>query len=68
MARVWTCPKCNQHGCETGEVRAAGSFLAKVFNVENRKFTTVTCRTCRYTELYAADSSELGNLLDFAGN
>jgi predicted nucleic-acid-binding Zn-ribbon protein len=48
-----------------GEMRAAGGFLTKIFDVQSKKFTTVTCRRCRYTEIYQADSSRLGDIFDF---
>ena len=64
----YTCPKCGHKRFETGEVRATGSFVTKLFNIQNRKFTTVTCAQCRYTELFAAPSNQLGNILDFFTN
>jgi predicted nucleic-acid-binding Zn-ribbon protein len=64
----YICPKCRNDLYETDEFRATGGFLSKVFDVQNRKFTTVTCTRCRYTEIYKADSSMLGNIFDlFAG-
>lgn len=59
------CPKCGHGDFEVAELRAAGGFWSKVFDVQNRKFTTVTCRQCTYTELYRASSSELGSIFDF---
>lgn len=61
----YRCPKCEHGGYEVGELRASGGFLAKFFDVQRRKFTTVTCEACRYTELYEGDSSLLGDVLDF---
>ncbi len=58
------CPKCKNTGCEVGEIRAAGGFWSKIFDVQAKKFTTVTCDRCRYTEIYKADSSMLGNIFD----
>ena len=58
------CPKCHHNDYETGEIRAAGGFWSKIFDMQNRKLSTVTCTRCRYTELYAADSSTLGNIFD----
>ena len=60
----WICPKCDNTGYEVGELRAAGSFLGKLFNLQSRKFTTVTCSHCQYTELYKTDSALIGNILD----
>ena len=62
------CPKCHHKHCETGKIRAAGGFWSKVFDMQNRKFTSVSCARCHYTELYAADSSQLGNIFDLFTN
>lgn len=59
------CPKCENTAYETGEFRATGGFWTKVFDIQSRKFTTVTCTRCRYTEIYKADSSTLGHIFDF---
>lgn len=61
----YACPKCSGNDYQTGEFRATGGFLSKVFDVQSKKFTTVTCTRCRYTEIYAAESSMLGNIFDF---
>jgi uncharacterized protein len=61
----YTCPKCGNKEYETDEFRATGGFLSKVFDVQNKKFTTVSCSQCTYTEIYRADSSMLGNIFDF---
>ena len=64
----YRCPKCNSTSCETGEIRAAGGFWSKIFDVQGAKFTRVTCMQCKYTELYKGDSSTLGNIFDFFTN
>jgi len=61
----YQCIKCGNREYEIDEFRATGSFLTKIFDVQNQKFTTVTCTRCRYTEIYKADSSMLGNIFDF---
>jgi len=61
----YTCPKCSNTGYNIGEIRAAGGFWTKIFDIQNRKFTTVTCNRCKYTEIYDAPSSRLGNVFDF---
>ena len=43
------CPKCNNNEYEVGEAYLAGSILAKLFDVQNRKFTSMTCSMCHYT-------------------
>ncbi|MFH2053550.1 MAG: zinc ribbon domain-containing protein [bacterium] len=65
MASIYQCPKCGHHGFKTSEMRATGGFLTKLFDIQSKKFTTVMCDHCKYTELYAADSSALGNIFDF---
>lgn len=60
----WICPKCGNHSYEVDELQATGSNLAKLFDIQNKKFSTVTCTNCRYTELYKANSSDLMNILD----
>ena len=64
----YTCPKCSNNQYEVGEFRAAGGFLTKVFDVQSKRFSTVTCTRCRYTEIFKADSSMLGNIFDFFTN
>jgi predicted nucleic-acid-binding Zn-ribbon protein len=61
----YKCAKCENTACEIDEFRATGGFLTKVFNVQSKKFSTVTCTRCKYTEIYRADSSMLGNIFDF---
>ena len=61
----FTCPKCRNSRCETDQFRATGGMFAKIFDVQNKRFSTVTCTRCRYTEIYQAETSQLGNLFDF---
>ena len=60
----WECPKCGHLEFQTDEFRATGSGLAKIFDVQDKKFTTVSCVNCRFTELYRSKTSALGNLFD----
>ena len=61
---AYVCAKCGGHDYETDEFRATGGNLAKIFDVQNKKFMTVSCQDCGYTELYKGDTSTLGNVLD----
>lgn len=61
----YKCPKCGNTEFETSEFRATGGFLSKIFDVQSKRFTTVTCSRCTYTELYKAQSSALGDVFDF---
>ncbi len=59
------CAKCNHSGYTTDEFRATGGNFAKIFDVQNKKFTTISCNQCGYTEIYKGDTSKLGNIFDF---
>ncbi len=65
---MWICPKCGNSSYETDEFRATGGAFAKLFDVQNKKFTTVSCSKCGFTELYKRQTSTLGNVLDFFTN
>jgi len=64
----FVCPKCKNSEFDIGELRAAGGFWSKIFDVQGQKFTTVTCKKCRYTEIYKADTNMLGNIFDLFTN
>ena len=61
----WKCPKCNHGTFETGQFAATGGGLTKFFNIQNKKFTTVSCSQCKYTEIYQTETSALSNVFDF---
>lgn len=61
----WRCPKCDHEEFETDQFRATGGFMAKVFDVQNKHFTTVICERCSYTEIYRAAGSQLEDVFDF---
>lgn len=65
MGRQFSCVKCGHRSFQTGQMRATGGFLSKIFDVQSRKFTTVSCKGCGYTELYKGDTSVVGNIFDF---
>jgi predicted nucleic-acid-binding Zn-ribbon protein len=68
MAQQYICPKCGNTSFETDEIRTTGGAFSKIFDVQNKKFTTVSCTRCKYTELYKGTTSKLGNILDFFTN
>lgn len=61
----YKCPKCNNRTYKIGQVRATGSLLTKIFDIQNQKFTTVTCERCTYTEFFKAPTSAISNIFDF---
>ena len=61
----WACPKCGHEEFDVDEVRTAGGAVSAIFDLSNKKFTSVTCSRCRYTEFYRTSSSNLEQVLDF---
>tara|TARA_B100000686_G_C16806642_1_gene991471 strand:- start:29432 stop:29665 length:234 start_codon:yes stop_codon:yes gene_type:complete len=61
----FSCGKCKNGQFKTGELRTTGSGLSRFFNLQNQKYSTVSCESCGFTELYRTDSGGLGNVLDF---
>jgi len=64
----YTCPKCQNKTYELGQMRATGGTLSKIFDVQNQKYSSVTCKRCTYTEFYKAKTSALSNVFDFFTN
>lgn len=61
----WSCPKCTNRDFEVGEIRVAGGFWSKVFDVQASRYSAVTCSRCSYTDFYKTKSSALGSVFDF---
>lgn len=59
----YICPKCGCAKYEHDQFQATGGNFAKIFDVQNKKFITVSCTRCGYTELYKGESQ--WNILDF---
>ena len=63
--RAYICPKCGCHEYDSDQFQATGGNFAKLLDVQNKKFITVSCRECGYTELYRAETGAGMNILDF---
>ncbi|RDZ29171.1 zinc ribbon domain-containing protein [Lysobacter silvisoli] len=61
----YVCVKCGGTDCEVAELRGAGGLMSSVLDVSTRKFKTVSCERCGYTEFYRADLSDGAKLFDF---
>lgn len=61
----YRCAKCGNTHYETGEIRVAGGFWSKIFDVQGSRFTAVTCTHCKYTDFYKGGSKTLENVFDF---
>jgi predicted nucleic-acid-binding Zn-ribbon protein len=66
--KEYVCTKCGNRQYEVDQMRATGGAFAKIFDVQNKKFTTISCTQCGYTELYKRTTSTLGNVIDFFTN
>ncbi len=64
----YQCAKCGNTQYELDEIRTTGGALSKIFDVQNKKFTAVTCTQCKYTEFFKGDTNTLGNIFDFFTN
>lgn len=61
----WSCPKCGGREYETDQFQATGGTFSKVFDIQNKKFSTVSCKKCHFTEMYKAGTNDLENIFDF---
>ena len=67
-ALKFRCPKCSGHQADVGELRGAGGFWSKIFDVQGSRYTAVTCGNCKYTEFFKAPTSMIGNIFDLFTN
>ena len=63
--RNYVCPKCGGREYISDQFQATGGNFAKIFDVQNKKFITISCAHCGYTELYRAETTTAMNVLDF---
>lgn len=61
----YRCPKCGNTRAEMDEIRTTGKGFTRLFDIQNRKFTVITCSHCKYSEFYKGSASTLGNIADF---
>ena len=64
----YQCVKCGCQEFETDQFQATGGNVAKIFDIQNKRFTTVSCTKCGYTELYKSNTDAGMNILDFFTN
>ncbi len=61
----YQCTKCGSTDYETDQFQATGGGFAKAFDIQNKKFATVSCTKCGYTELYKKVTTTGENVFDF---
>jgi hypothetical protein len=50
--RAEGCPKCGHTDAEVDDIATTGVGLSRLVDVQNRRFTAVSCTRCGYTEFY----------------
>ena len=65
MQQQYSCAKCGCTQCVSDQFQATGGNFAKLFDVQNKRFITISCAQCGYTELYRAETDSGWNILDF---
>jgi len=69
MKKHFSCTKCGNWDYEVDEIRTTGAGFTKYFNIQNRKFTAISCKQCGYTEFYRGrPASGASSVLDFLTN
>lgn len=63
--KQYVCPKCENMKYDSDQFQATGGNFAKIFDIQNKKFITISCTQCGFTELYKAQTSDGWNVLDF---
>ncbi|MGO1592218.1 MAG: zinc ribbon domain-containing protein [Ancrocorticia sp.] len=61
----YACEKCGNQHYRTDQFQATGGNLAKLFDVQNKRFITIICTNCGYAELYSSATDSGMNVLDF---
>ena len=54
----------NVVAASTSVISTGGNF-AKIFDIQNKRFITISCRQCGFTELYNSQTDGGMNVLDF---
>lgn len=63
--KQFECCKCGSHSYVHDQFQATGGNFAKIFDVQNKKFISISCSQCGYTELYRRETSTGWDILDF---
>lgn len=57
------CPKCGHEDAEVDTIATTGTGLSKLFDLQNRRFSVVSCINCGYSEFYR--DSDADTIVDF---
>ena len=65
----YNCAKCGHREFEQDEISTAGGALTRIFDIQNRRFITLSCTKCGYTEMYRKPKGKTWeNILDLFTN
>lgn len=56
--QTYQCPKCGHKTYIRDQFHASGGSTAALFDIPNRKFMTISCAACGYTELFRAEIAQ----------
>ena len=62
--KAYECPKCHNDQFEQGVIRTTGDGLSRCFDIQNQKFSHITCSEGGYTEFFKRVVSTSDNILD----
>ena len=61
----YKCPKCGNTRYVSDQIQTAGGNFSKIFDIQNKRFTAISCTNCGYTELYRRENNAAWDILDF---
>ena len=61
----YVCDKCGHQHYTHDQIQTTGGNFSKLFDVQNKKFITISCKNCGFTELYRRETGTGMNVLDF---
>ena len=60
----YECSKCPCNEYETGTIRTTGGGFSRFLDIQNQKFSYITCSDCGYTEFFIRRAGMAGNIFD----
>jgi len=67
--RNYNCPKFRNLQFEADVMSTTGAGLSRIFDIQSRSYTTVSCTNCGYTKIYKKQrASTLENIFDLFTN
>lgn len=58
------CMKCQHTAFEVGQLRGNGGLFSSIFNYNNKRFYSISCRACGFTEFYKRDLNSREKAVD----